>query len=166
MGTDLLAYQYFKSHGLKVVRTRAFNHTGPRRGDVFVCSDFAKQIALAEKGKRDPVIRVGNLEAIRDFTDVRDIVKAYWLSLDHCEPGEVYNISSGVGRTIQSVLDMLIARSGIDIRTEEDPARLRPSDVLILEGDSSKFREATGWKPEIPFEQTLEDLLDYWREHV
>ncbi|MEE9256818.1 MAG: GDP-mannose 4,6-dehydratase [bacterium] len=166
VGTDLLAYQYFKSHGLKVVRTRAFNHTGPRRGDVFVCSDFAKQIVEAEKGKRDPVIRVGNLEAIRDFTDVRDIVKAYWLSLDHCEPGEVYNISSGIGRSIQSVLDMLIARSEIDIRTEEDPARLRPSDVLVLEGDSSKFREATGWKPEIPFEQTLEDLLDYWREHV
>jgi GDP-4-dehydro-6-deoxy-D-mannose reductase len=166
VGTDLLAYQFHQSYGLKLVRTRAFNHTGPRRGDVFVCSNFAKQIVQAEKGNREPVIHVGNLEAKRDFTDVRDIVKAYWLSLLHGEAGEVYNIASGTTWTIREVLDMLIALSNIEIAIEEDPARMRPSDVEILLGDSSKFREATGWKQEIPFEQTLRDILDYWRERL
>lgn len=166
VGTDLLAYQYFQSYGMKLVRTRAFNHTGPRRGDVFVCSDFAKQIVAAEKGQREPVIHVGNLEAKRDFTDVRDIVKAYWLSLIHGVPGEVYNIASGTTRTIREVLDMLIARSNVKISVKEDPARMRPSDVQILLGDASKFQNATGWKTEIPFEQTLQDILDYWRERM
>jgi len=166
VGTDLLAYQFFQSYGMKLVRTRAFNHTGPRRGDVFVCSDFAKQIVEAEKGRREPVIYVGNLEAKRDFTDVRDVVKAYWLSLQHCEAGEVYNIASGTAWAIQEILDMLIARSATPIEVKEDPARMRPSDVPILLGDSSNFREATGWKPEIPFEQTLQDILDYWRDRL
>ena len=166
VGTDLLAYQYHQSYGVKLVRTRAFNHTGPRRGDVFVCSNFAKQIVAAEKKQREPVIHVGNLEAKRDFTDVRDIVKAYWLSLVHGEPGEVYNIASGTTWTIQQVLDMLIARANIEIAVKEDPARMRPSDVQILLGDVSKFQNTTGWKPEIPFEQTLQDILDYWRERL
>ena len=166
VGTDLLAYQYFQSFGMKLVRTRAFNHTGPRRGDVFVCSNFAKQIVEAEKGKREPIIRVGNLEAQRDFTDVRDMVKAYWLSLKHCEPGEVYNISSGTTRKISDVLNMLLSWSKAEIKIEEDPERLRPSDVPILLGDFSKFRQATGWKTEISFEQTLQDILEYWRERV
>ena len=166
VGTDLLAYQYHQSYGMKLVRTRAFNHTGPRRGDVFVCSNFAKQIVAAEKGQREPVIHVGNLEAKRDFTDVRDIVKAYWLSLVSGVPGDVYNIASGTTRTIQEVLDMLIARSSVQISVKEDPARMRPSDVQILLGDVSKFQNATGWKPEIPFEQTLQDILDYWRERM
>ncbi len=166
VGTDLLAYQYFQSFGMKLVRTRAFNHTGPRRGDVFVCSNFAKQIVEAEKGKREPIIRVGNLEAQRDFTDVRDMVKAYWLSLKHCEPGEVYNISSGTTRKISGVLNMLLSWSKTEIEIEEDPERLRPSDVPILLGDFSKFRQATGWKTEISFEQTLQDILEYWRERV
>jgi GDP-4-dehydro-6-deoxy-D-mannose reductase len=166
VGTDLLAYQYFQSFGMKVVRTRAFNHTGPRRGDVFVCSNFAKQIVEAEKGLREPVIRVGNLEAKRDFTDVRDMVKAYWLSLKHCEPGEVYNIASGMAWKISDVLDMLLSRSKTQIKIEEDPERLRPSDVQILLGDFSKFQQATGWKTEIAFEQTLQDILEYWRERV
>ncbi len=166
VGTDMLAYQYFQSFGMKVVRTRAFNHTGPRRGDVFVCSNFAKQIVEAEKGLREPVIRVGNLEAKRDFTDVRDMVKAYWLSLKHCEPGEVYNIASGTTWKISDVLDMLLSRSKIQIKIEEDPGRLRPSDVQILLGEFSKFHQATGWKTEIPFEQTLQDILEYWRERV
>ncbi|MEE9257288.1 MAG: GDP-mannose 4,6-dehydratase [bacterium] len=166
VGADMLAYQYFQSFGMKIVRTRGFNHTGPRRGDVFVCSNFAKQIAEIEKGRREPVIRVGNLEARRDFTDVRDMVRAYWLSLIHCEPGEAYNISSDVSRPIQEVLDMLLARSEARVRVETDPSRLRPSDVQILQGDSTKFRDATGWRPEIPFEQTLQDILDYWRARV
>ena len=164
VGTDLLGYQYHQSFGMKVVRTRAFNHTGPRRGDVFVESNFAKQIVEIEKGRHEPVIRVGNLDARRDYTDVRDTVRAYWLSLQKCEAGEVYNICSGRSWTIRQVLDLLLARSKVKVRVEPDPARMRPSDVQILEGDSAKFRKATGWAPEIPFEKTLDDILAYWRQ--
>jgi GDP-4-dehydro-6-deoxy-D-mannose reductase len=163
---DLLGYQYFKSYGLPVVRTRGFNHTGPRRGEVFVTSSFAKQIAEIEKKKKEPVIRVGNLESQRDFSDVRDIVEAYWLSLEKGQPGEVYNVGSGFARTMREVLDILLSLSRVDVRVEVDPKRLRPSDVPILLADSSKFISLTGWKPRIPFEQTLRDLLDYWRERV
>ena len=163
---DFLAYQYFQSYGLKVVRTRAFNHTGPRRGDVFVESSFAKQIAEIEVGGKDPVVYVGNLEARRDFSDVRDIVKGYWLATSKGDPGEVYNLCSGKMLTIQEVLDMLLAMASVSIKVEVDPKRLRPSDVMYLCGDSSKFRDRTGWSTEIPFEQTLSDLLNYWRETI
>ncbi|OGD25838.1 MAG: GDP-mannose 4,6-dehydratase [Candidatus Aminicenantes bacterium RBG_13_63_10] len=163
---DMLGYQYHKSYGLRVVRTRGFNHTGPRRGEVFVTSTFAKQIAEVEKGKRPPVIHVGNLEAKRDFTDVRDMVRAYWLSLEKGVEGEVYNIGTGKAVTMQEVLDRLLGLSKVKVRVELDPARLRPSDVPILEPDCSKFVKLTGWKPEIPFDRTLRDLLDYWRERV
>jgi len=160
---DLLGYQYFMSYGMDIVRTRGFNHTGPRRGPVFVCSDFAKQIVDIEQGRKSPVIRVGNLEAKRDFTDVRDMVKGYWLALEKGKAGEVYNICSEQSWTIQSVLDMLLGMTSATIEVEVDPTRLRPSDVPILQGDCSKFRADTGWKREIPFEQTLQDILDYWR---
>jgi GDP-4-dehydro-6-deoxy-D-mannose reductase len=160
---DFLGYQYFQSYGLKVVRTRGFNHTGPRRGEVFVTSNFARQIAAVEAGRQQPVIRVGNLEAIRDFTDVRDMVRAYWLAVERGRPGEVYNISSGQGVSIGEVLERLLARSKVPMRLEEDAGRLRPSDVGILIGDCSKFRADTGWEPSIPFDVTLSDLLDYWR---
>ena len=163
---DLLGYQYFQSYKLPVVRTRGFNHTGPRRGEVFVTSSLAKQIAEIEKGLKEPVILVGNLEAQRDFNDVRDIVEAYWLSLEKGEPGEVYNIGSGVSRPIREVLDTLLSLSQVKVRVEVDPKRLRPSDVPILMADSSKFAARTGWKPRYPFRQTLGDLLDYWRRHV
>jgi GDP-4-dehydro-6-deoxy-D-mannose reductase len=163
---DYLAYQYFQTYGIKVVRTRGFNHTGPRRGDVFVTSNFAKQIATIEAGRAEPVLRVGNLEALRDFTDVRDMVRAYWLAVVHCKPGEVYNIATGEGIRIRDVLDRLLALAGRDIRIEVDPARLRPSDVEVLIGDSSKFRAETGWEPRIPFEKTLKDILDYWRSRL
>ena len=166
VGQDLLGYQYYKSYGLNIIRTRAFNHTGPRRGEVFVCSNFAKQIAMIEKGKQKPIIYVGNLEARRDFTDVRGIVQAYWLALEKCKPGEVYNICSGRARAMKEVLDILLGLTKQKIKIKQDPKRLRPSDVPVLEGDSSKFRELTGWKPEIPFEKTLEDLLNYWREKI
>ena len=161
---DLLGFQYYKSYGLRIIRTRAFNHTGPRRGEVFVCSDFARQIALIERGKRDPVIYVGNLEAQRDFTDVRDIVEAYWLATDKCIPGEVYNICSEKAYKIREVLDILLSLSTHKIKIKQDTRRLRPSDVEILVGTSEKFRKQTGWKPRIPFEKTLEDILDWWRE--
>lgn len=163
---DLLGFQYFKSYGLKIVRTRGFNHTGPRRGEVFICSNFARQIAAIEKGKQDPVIYVGNLDAKRDFTDVRDTVRGYWLSLEKCEFGEVYNIGSGTAYTIREILDKLLSLTSVQVKIEVDSSRLRPSDVQILLSDSSKFRKATGWKPEIPFERSLKDLLEYWRQRV
>ncbi len=163
---DLLAYQYYRSYGLRTVRTRGFNHTGPRRGEVFVTSSLAKQIAEIEKGKREAVIKVGNLEAKRDFTDVRDIVRAYWLALEKGQEGEVYNIGSGRAYAIREVLEMLLSLSRVKVKIEVDPARLRPSDVPILLADASKFKELTGWEPRIPFEKTLEDLLNYWREKV
>jgi len=163
---DLLAYQYNRSYGLYTVRTRAFNHTGPRRGHVFVTSDWSRQIALIEKGKKEPVIEVGNLEARRDFSDVRDIVRAYWLALEKGEPGEVYNIGSGKAITIRELLDMLLSMTDAEIKVRQDPERMRPSDVMLLVTDYSKFNRATGWEPQIPFEKTARDLLDYWRERV
>jgi GDP-4-dehydro-6-deoxy-D-mannose reductase len=166
VGQDLLAYQYWMSYRLHAVRTRGFNHTGPRRGDVFATSNLARQIAEAEQGLREPVIWVGNLEAIRDFTDVRDMVRAYWLALEHGEPGEVYNLCSGRGYSIRNVLEILLGLTTLKVEVREDPERLRPSDVQILLGDGSRFRQATGWQPTIPFEVTLKDLLDYWRQRI
>ncbi len=163
---DLLAYQYFKSYGMKTVRTRGFNHTGPRRGDVFVTSNFAKQIAEIEKGKKEGVIHVGNLEAKRDFTDVSDIVRAYWLAAEKGEDGEVYNVGTGKAMAMKEMLDILLSLSKAKVKIKVDPERLRPSDVPILQSDSSKFVRLTGWKPQIPLEQTFKDLLNYWRERV
>ncbi|MBN2168359.1 MAG: GDP-mannose 4,6-dehydratase [Actinobacteria bacterium] len=166
VGQDLLGYQYFMSYGLNIIRTRAFNHTGPRRGEVFVCSNFSKQVAMIEKGKKSPVIEVGNLSARRDFTDVRDMVKGYWLSLEKGEPGEVYNLGSGKDMTMREMLDMLLEHTDVEIEVRQDPERMRPSDVEILLADITKFSSVTGWKPEIPFEKTLKDLLEYWRERI
>ncbi|OGK10272.1 MAG: GDP-mannose 4,6-dehydratase [Candidatus Riflebacteria bacterium RBG_13_59_9] len=160
---DLLGFQYYTSYGMRIVRTRAFNHTGPRRGEVFATSNFAKQLVESELGKRKPVIQVGNLSAQRDFTDVRDVVRAYYLACTEGEPGEVYNICSGQSVSLQEVLNMLIELSGCEVTVEVDPARLRPSDVQILRGDASKLTAATGWQPTIQLRQTLEDLLNYWR---
>ncbi len=163
---DMMAYQYFKSHGLKTIRTRTFNHEGPRRGDVFVTSNFAKQIALIEAGKQEPVIYVGNLKAKRDWSDVRDVVRAYWLAVNKCIPGEVYVIASGKCYSVEEMLNMLLDLSTVKVEIREDPARMRPSDVMILQGDASKFKAQTGWEPTIPLEQTLADLLNHWREEV
>lgn len=163
---DLLAYQYWMSYRLHVVRTRGFNHTGPRRGEVFVTSNFARQVAEIEKGRREPVVRVGNLEAVRDFTDVRDMVRAYWLALERGEPGEVYNICSGRAYRIRQVLDVLVDLANVTVEVREDPERMRPSDVQVLLGDCSKLRQVTGWEPTIPFEVTMKDVLEYWRQRV
>ena len=163
---DYLAYQYHQSYGMRAIRTRGFNHTGPRRGEVFVTSNFAKQLASIEAGRQEPKILVGNLDAVRDFTDVRDTVRAYWLAVTKATPGEVYNIASGNGITIRELLDRLIALCDVPVEIEIDPARLRPSDVEILVGDHSKFTAETGWQPEIPFDQTLADTLDYWRTRI
>jgi len=156
---DKLACQYARSYGLKIVVTRGFNHTGPRRGAEFVCSTFAKQIAEGKK------MKVGNLDAIRDFTDARDMVRAYYMALksDKIEYGVPYNICSGKGIKIQNILDMLIEISGKKIKVEQDPDRMRPSDIHTLIGDCSKFRKITGWKPEITFGKTLRDIYNYWK---
>lgn len=164
---DYMGYQYWRSYRIRVIRTRAFNHEGPRRGEVFVVSNFAKQIAEIEKERRKPVVRVGNLEAVRDFSDVRDVVRAYWQATEECSPGDVYNICSGRGHSISDVLNMLLGFSSRrDIGVEADPQRLRLSDVPILIGDGSKFEAATGWRPTISFEQTVQDSLNFWRAHV
>lgn len=166
VGQDYLAYQYFMSFGTKAVRTRGFNHTGPRRGEVFVCSNFSKQAVEIEKKKRPPVIEVGNLDALRDFTDVRDMVRGYWMALEKCEPGEVYNICTGKAIPVRKLLEMAIAGTGLNIEVRQDPSRLRPSDVPLLQGDFTKFHKATGWEPKIPFERTLTDIMDFWRERI
>lgn len=163
---EMLAYQYFQSYGIKSIVSRGFNHSGPRRGENFVDSSFARQIALIEKKIQEPVIYVGDLSSKRDFTDVRDTVRAYWLLLEKCKPGEVYNIGSETTRSMQEVLDLLLTLSRVKVEVRVDPTRLRPSDVKILWSDSSKFKQATGWQPRISYEQTLKDLLDYWREQV
>lgn len=164
---DVMGYQYWRSHGLPIVRTRAFNHEGPRRGEAFVTSSFALQIAEIEAGVREPVLRVGNLKAQRDYTDVRDIVRGYWLLLKDGHAGEVYNVCSGRAWSIKSVLEFLLSEARdrtIEIR--EDAARLRAADVPVLIGDPGKIHRAVGWRAEIPFEQTLRDVLDDWRQRV
>ncbi len=163
---ELLAIQYHYSYGLQTVVTRGFNHTGPRHGPVLSCSSFARQIAEIEAELSPPVLYVGDLTTKRDWVDVRDVVRGYWLALERGEPGQVYNIGSGTTRTIQSMLDILLSLSPVEIEVRQDPARLRPSDVPILWADDSKFRSRTGWEPKIPFEQTMKDLLDHWRERV
>ncbi|MCL4459097.1 MAG: GDP-mannose 4,6-dehydratase [Chloroflexi bacterium] len=163
---EMLAWQYHKSYGLRTVVTRGFNHTGPRRGHVFVTSSFAKQIAEMEKGRNPAALYVGDLTSQRDWSDVRDVVRAYWLALEKGIPGEVYNVGSGVSRTVKEMLDILLSMTSVKIEIRQDPSRLRPSDVKILLADCKKFRHQTGWVPVIPFEQTLRDLFDYWRQRV
>lgn len=163
---DLMGLQYHLSYGMSVVRVRPFNHTGPGQSDRFVVPAFAAQIARIEAGHQEPVLRVGNLEALRDFSDVRDIVRAYHLALTQGEPGEVYNLASGRPRAIRELLDVLLRYSSAAIRVEPDPARTRPLDVLVAYGSAEKFRQRTGWEPRIPLDQTLQDTLDYWRAQV
>jgi GDP-4-dehydro-6-deoxy-D-mannose reductase len=163
---ELLALQYHHSYGLRVVVTRGFNHTGPRHGPVLSCSNFARQIAEIEARLVAPELHVGDLTTQRDWVDVRDVVRGYWLALEKGVPGQVYNIGSGTTRTIQSMLDMLLALSPAEISVRQDASRLRPSDVPILWADDSKFRTQTGWEPKIPFEKTMADLLEHWRKKV
>lgn len=165
-GEDMIALQYFLSYGIKTIRTRMFTHTGPRRGDVFAESAFAKQIAEVEAGLRPNPIKVGNLNSVRTFADVSDAVRAYWLLLEKCPPGEVYNIGGERTMTVGEMLDVLIGMSGCRIRYEVDPALVRPSDVTLQIPDTSKFRAATGWEPKVPLETTMRDLLDYHRGRI
>lgn len=163
---DLLGYQFFASHGLAILRVRPFNHIGPRQGEGFVAADFARQIAEIEAGRRPAVVRVGNLSARRDFTDVRDIVRAYRLVLEKGRLGQVYNVGSGVARSIRELLNGLLAHVSQEVTIESDPERARPSDVPLSVCDSRKLREQTGWWPRISFEDTLGDVLQDWRLRI
>jgi GDP-4-dehydro-6-deoxy-D-mannose reductase len=163
---DLMGLQYYLSHRLPVIRVRPFNHIGPCQAPGFVAPDFARQIAEAEAGQRAPLMRVGNLEAERDFSDVRDMVRAYFLAVTQGEPGEVYNLGSGESHTIQELLQVLLSFSQTEITVEADPSRLRPSDVPVVRCDASKFRSLTGWTPTVPFETSLRDVLEDWRTRV
>ena len=169
VGTDLIGRFYAEAYGMTVMVTRMFTHTGPRRGDVFAESTFAKQIALIEAGIIDPVVKVGNLDSLRTVADVRDAVRAYYM-LVTIKPtsGAYYNIGGTHTCTVRTILDTLIARStkSNEIRIEVDPARLRPIDADLQVPNTAKFTAHTGWVPQIPFEQTISDLLDYWRDRV
>jgi GDP-4-dehydro-6-deoxy-D-mannose reductase len=163
---DLLAYQYHMSHKLRTIRMRAFNHIGPHQEELFVASAFAAQIARIEAGAQEPLLRVGDLAAERDFTDVRDMARAYALAALHGQAGQAYNVGSGRAQSIRWLLDTLLALSERDIAVEPDPARMRPADVPRVVCDSSRFHTHTGWSPRIPLEQTLFDILQYWRKRV
>jgi GDP-4-dehydro-6-deoxy-D-mannose reductase len=163
---DFLGLQYALSYNLSIIRARPFGHVGPRLSDQFAASSFAKKIAEIESGKRDAVLTVGNLESKRDLSDVRDMVRAYSLLIEKGEKGEVYNIGSGTVYKIGDLLEKLLSFSSVKIEVKVDPALLRPSDIPELRCDPQKFQSITGWKPEIPFEKTLQDTLDYWRKVI
>jgi len=166
VSADFLSYFYFKNFNLNIIRVRPFNHIGPRQSPEFVCSDFAKQIAEIEKGLKEPIIKVGNLEAKRDFTDVRDMVRAHWLAIQKGKFGEVYNICSGNVVSIKELLDRLLNMSKKKIKVIQDPKRLRLSDVPLLLGDSIKFKKQVNWKQKYLFKKTLQDILNYWRNKI
>ena len=169
VGTDLVGRFYAEAYDMKVMTTRMFTHTGPRRGDVFAESSFAKQIALAEEGLIEPVVRVGNLKSLRTFADVRDAVRAYyWLVTKNPQPGECYNIGGSVSMTVEEMLQFLVSISSMSekITIEVEKGRLRPIDADLQIPDTAKFYKHTGWRAEIPFEKTMSDLLDYWRKRV
>ena len=163
---DMVAYQYHVSYGLKTIRTRMFTHTGPRRGDTFCMSFFAKQVASGELGLQEKSVKVGNLKSIRTFCDVRDAVKAYWIMVNKCKPGEVYNIGGNRTMQVGEALDMLLSLSREKFNIKVDQSLIRPSDVTLQIPCSDKFKNDTGWEPEIPLEKTLGDMLNYWREEL
>jgi len=163
---DLLCYQYWASYSLAILRVRTFNQTGPGEREGLVCADLAKQVAEAELGLREPVLRVGNTKPRRDFTDVRDVVRGYWLVCQGGEPGQAYNLCSGQAHAVQEVVDILLSLSRVPLKVEVEARRRRRDEIPLQIGDYSKLREATGWSPRIPFRQSLADLLEYWREKV
>ena len=166
VGEDMLGLQYWLSYRIKTIRTRMFTHTGPRRGDVFAFSAFAKQIAAVELDLQEPVVRVGNLKSVRTICDVRDAVKAYWIMVHKCPPGEVYNIGGDKTVTIGEGLEKLLSHARRPLEVRVDSELLRPSDVTLQIPSTEKFRRETGWSPEIPLEKTLVDILDYWRDEL
>lgn len=166
LAQEILGQRAIKEDGQQVLLTRPFNHTGPRQRPTYAAPAFAQQIALIEQGRVDPEITVGNLDAARDIHDVRDTVRAYTKIVERGEPGRVYNVCSGQAFKIRDVLERLIAMSRVPVKVTVDPARYRPSDNLVVLGDRSRIERELGWKPEIPLDRTLSDLLDYWRKEV
>lgn len=166
LAQSMLGQLYSRSYRMNIVMVRAFNHIGPKQSPIFAVADFAKRIAEIEKGLTEPILKVGNLEAIRDFTDVRDIVRAYWMLVQKGKPGQVYNVGSGHGMKIQEILELLLKRSKVSISLEEDPDRLRPSDIPMMIAEVSKINEEIGWSPEIELDKTLDDIMHYWREQI
>lgn len=163
---DFLGLQYTIAYKMPIYRVRPFNHVGPGQGKGYVVADFARQIAEIEKMGKPSVIKVGDMSKKRDFTDVRDMVRLYPLLLEKGQPGDVYNAGSGKSHEVQEVMDTLISLAHVDITLESDPSKMRPADIPEIIADSQKVEKATGWKPEISFEQTLKDTLDYWRKLV
>lgn len=163
---DLMGLQYFKNYGMNIVRLRLFNQTGPGRSEAFVTSAFARQAARIEAKVQEPVVHVGNVSVIRDFTDVRDAASALWLALEKGAAGDVYNICSGQGIPVSAILDHLKRRIGTDFAVALDGDRMRPSDLPVIVGDPSRFKQQTGWTPRISFEQSMDDLLAEWRTRV
>jgi GDP-4-dehydro-6-deoxy-D-mannose reductase len=164
--SKLEAEQFVKKSGFSYIILRSFQHIGPGQKAGFVCADFAQQIAEVEKGKKEHVIYVGNLDVIRDFTDVRDVVKAYALAMTKAIPGEIYNIASGNGYVIKDILDIFLSMSSVKIQVKVDPHKMRPVKIPRQVGDYSKFFKQTGWKPKITLAQSLKDILNYWREII
>lgn len=163
---NMIGHIYSQAYDMELVLVRAFNHIGPGQAPLFVVSDFCKQVAEIERNLREPVMRVGNLAARRDFTDVRDVVKAYIKLVQIGIPGETYNIGRGQAIAIKDLLQMIVEKSKADIKVEIDPAKIRPVDVPVIEADTRKIYDLTGWKPEIPLEQTISETLDYWRKQI
>ncbi len=163
---EVLGIGVYYKQGYDVVVTRPFHATGPRRPERFVCSSFARQIALIEKKRQEPTISFGNMDIKRDFTDVRDVANAYWLILKKGKAGQVYNICSQRARSIKEILGVLLSLSKVKVELKADPDRMRVNDAPLFIGDCSKLRKLTNWKPKIPFEQTLKDLLNYWRKNI
>lgn len=163
LAQEQLGLRAVREDGLDVIVARPFNHTGPRQTASYMAPTVARQIALIERGRLEPVLRIGNTTAMRDLSDVRDIVRAYEALMQHGASATIYNVASGTGRSVQQILDALIARSTVPVRIEVDPARLRSGDPPMLVGDAARLTQATGWRPEIPFDQTIDDLLEYWR---
>lgn len=159
---NLFGTLYAKAYGMEIIMVRAFNHIGPEQTPQFVVADFCKQVAEIMQGKREPVMYVGNLSAARDFTDVRDVVRAYAMLAEHGKAGETYNVGTGHAVVIRELLEEIIRQGGTEIHVETDPAKLRPVEIPIIEADVTKLKQDTGWEPEIPLEQTIAETLAYW----
>lgn len=162
---NMIGRIYSEAYDMDIMSVRAFNHMGPNQAPIFVVSDFCKQVVEIEKGNQEPVIRVGNLSARRDFTDVRDVVRSYVMLMESGSKGETYNVGSGTAISIQSILDKILSLSSIPIKVEIDSSKLRPVDIPVIEADIRKLIECTGWRADIPLSQTLKETLDYWRQY-
>lgn len=163
---SMIGQVYSRAYDMDIIMMKAFNHIGPKQNAVFVVADFCKQIAEIEKGLREPVIKVGNLEAKRDFTDVRDIVRGYLTVMQKGKKGETYNIGTGKAISIQEILDKLLAMSTKDIEIYQDENKIRPTDIPVIEANINKIKRDTGWYPKIDLDKTLSDTLNYWRSMI